>query len=203
MCVNFIYECYGSYSLNLTPYAKWILDLKNFSWEFYFIISRVFARNSPTKYFFHISFCWRCLLTWSLYRGLTILQAIISLVWLAVFNSNHFISFEKLLLSKVDVYSFQRQFIFGESNFFHNLLSPNMVWTSISSTPVWIFLCKYFRDVDTVFPRKSNLALHLNIRLQEHSSDCLPCHIKGKVKYATELVKFSQSCVKTRYVWRE
>ena len=36
--------------------------------------------------------------------------------------------------------------------------------------------------------------------LQEHSSDCLTCQTKCKTKQATELVKFSQSCVKTRGV---
>ena len=30
----------------------------------------------------------------------------------------------------------------------------------------------------------------MNVRLQEHSSHCLLCHIKGKAKQATELVKF-------------
>ena len=32
----------------------------------------------------------------------------------------------------------------------------------------------------------------MNIRLQEHSSNCLIWHIKGKAKQASELVKFSQ-----------
>ena len=38
-----------------------------------------------------------------------------------------------------------------------------------------------------------------NIRLQEHLSECFACHIKGKVKQVSEIVKFSQSCMKTRY----
>ena len=35
------------------------------------------------------------------------------------------------------------------------------------------------------------------IRLQELSSDCLRCHVKGKAKRAINSVKFSQACVKT------
>ena len=37
----------------------------------------------------------------------------------------------------------------------------------------------------------------MNIRLQDHSQYYLYWHIKVKGKQTTELVKFSQSCVKT------
>ena len=34
----------------------------------------------------------------------------------------------------------------------------------------------------------------MNICLQKHSTDCLPCRLKGMVKQTSELVTFSQSC---------
>ena len=37
--------------------------------------------------------------------------------------------------------------------------------------------------------------------LLDHGNFLL-CHIRGKAKQASELVKFSQSCVKTRCVWK-
>ena len=40
----------------------------------------------------------------------------------------------------------------------------------------------------------------MNIRLQEHSSDCLLRHIEGEVKMVTKLVMSNQSCVTTRCV---
>ena len=40
-----------------------------------------------------------------------------------------------------------------------------------------------------------------DIMLQVHSSDCLPCDIKGKREEATAILKeFSQYCMKTRYI---
>ena len=38
-------------------------------------------------------------------------------------------------------------------------------------------------------------------RNYEHSLHCLPCHIKGKAKQATVLVKLSQSSVEMRGVF--
>ena len=53
-------------SLNLTPNDRF---LRNFSWQFLFAL-RVFDKNLPKKYFFHIPFCWRYL-TWDVNCGLT------------------------------------------------------------------------------------------------------------------------------------
>ena len=40
-------------------------------------------------------------------------------------------------------------------------------------------------------------------RNYEHSLHCLPCHIKGKAKQATVLVKLSRCSVKTRGVVKD
>ena len=48
-----------------------------------------------------------------------------------------------------------------------------------------------------------NKYVYIIENFQEHLSDYSFCHIKGMAKQATEVVKFSQSYVKTRYILRE